>query len=230
MLKKIGKIALMAAAVLAYGNESKATAIVSDNLIYNGSGEIYGPSGWMDGWTVSGMSVSGYGNWGVGRPTPDAGNVFFWGGYSGSATAAQSIDVSAWSDAIDMGTTGADLSGYFGGYGSQNDNTTLYASFRDEAGSLLGQWNVGSVLAGQRGYRTGMVFESVFNYIPELTRSVDILFTARRYSGSDNDGYSDNLSFVIHGEQNVVPEPASLGLFGAGLAGLAWVRRRNKTA
>ncbi len=47
-----------------------------------------------------------------------------------------------------------------------------------------------------------------------------------RLNPSDNDGYADNLAFVLQAPAGHVPEPGIVPLMLLGLGAVAWGRRR----
>ena len=49
-----------------------------------------------------------------------------------------------------------------------------------------------------------------------------------RLVSSDNDGYADNLSFILRAPAGEVPEPGMAALFLGGLGVLGWTRRRRQ--
>ena len=87
----------------------------------------------------------------------------------------------------------------------------------------LGDVQIGPVTAADRGELTGLLDRSTAGLVPAGTRSVDLVLTATRYQGSSDDGYADNLSFVLAapGVVSGAPEPGAwiLMLGGVGLLG-----------
>ena len=65
--------------------------------------------------------------------------------------------------------------------------------------------------------------------VPVGTTQAQLVLSMERLSGYDNDGYADNLSFVLSNPQPV-PEPAAYGLLLSGLAALSLVRARRRRA
>ncbi len=157
----------------------------------------------------------------------DRGRLLFYGGVAALTIATQSITL-ATTDlaAIDAGRAGYNLSGYLGGFANQDDNTILSAAFRSGSGALLASSSVGPVLAADRNQISGLLFRSASGAVPVGTRSVDILLTITRVSGSFNNGAADNLNFSLI-NPNAVPEPAAGALLVAGGLGLLAVRRRR---
>lgn len=174
------------------------------NLIVNPGAEA-GPSGSViPGWNTTGTyEVVGY-DAGGGFPTPSdpgsptRGNKFFAGGSSGPESSAyQGIILSAYAPAIDAGTQSATLSGWIGGFASQDDHCDVIATFYDELGGLLGQQTIGGVFAADRASKTGMLFRSSSGPVPIGTRQVLVQVRMTRAAGSYNDGYADDLSFSL---------------------------------
>jgi len=48
-----------------------------------------------------------------------------------------------------------------------------------------------------------------------------------RQGGGDNDGYADNLAFVLDAPASQVPEPATSALALLSLGLMGWLRRRQ---
>lgn len=64
------------------------------------------------------------------------------------------------------------------------------------------------------------------------TLTIDIFGSGAGYQGGADESWGiDNLNVVLRtvGDGQKVPEPATLGLFGIGLAGLGWAARKRKT-
>lgn len=160
----------------------------------------------------------------TGGPT-DAGANYFYGGETVAdssnpvATGFQDIDVSSAASLIDAGNLPYTLSGWLGGYSSQNDNTVLVAQFQDWTGKVLGTAQIGPVLAADRNDNSSLIQKSANGNVPTGTRVVHLLMTITRTDGSNNDGLADSLSLVLGSAGNVAPEITgtiiSAGAFGA---------------
>ena len=188
---------------------STASAVVSANLITNPGAEA--AAGSSDGSTVaipnwttaSGFTAIQYGASGgfpgtVVSTAIGGGSNFFGGGpNSASSSAFQVIDVSASAAGIDTGNGTANLSGYLGGFDTQDDNMVVVAAFLSASNTQLGTLTIGPVTAADRANVTTLLLRSTSGAVPTGTRTIKVTMTATRLSGTANDGYADNLSLTL---------------------------------
>jgi hypothetical protein len=199
-------LAVLALAALA---PQRASAIsYGVNVIANGNAEAGGNSAVgnpvsVPSWTTSAFftvipynAPGGYPTSGGPGP-PDRLIQFFGGGNAAVSTATQNIDLSANAADINAGNVIFDLSGYFGGFSSDNDNARLSVTFFNGATSL-GIATVGHVTAKDRGNATGLILRRGSGIVPVNTTRVVITLTMTRSSGSSNDGYADSLQFICN--------------------------------
>lgn len=96
----------------------------------------------------------------------------------GNAIMVQSADVSGHATDIDAGNLEIELSGYFGGVGSDNDRAKLEAHFYDGQGNNLptpmGQPIVGDVTATHRNHQNILLFREGRFPIVAGTRRIDV--------------------------------------------------------
>lgn len=224
---------LVAVGSLALARSSEAT--LNSNLIVNPGAEsdvVTVPAGGvvptLTGWTRTGnLTAVKYDTTDFITSTDpgpiDRGANFFAGGPSSSSSSAtQTISVSDETVRIDGGLLKYNLSGYFGGYLSQQDYAILRAQFRDGSDAVLGTASVGGDNASSRGGATGLLLDEKAGAVPVGTRSVVLTLEMTRAGGSYNDGYADNLVFSFQS----VPEASTAILFGLGLAPLVLHRRK----
>ena len=187
--------------------------VFGPNLIVNGNAET-GP-GSPDGttlpvpnapsWTLAGNFTVVQYNAPGGFPLstdpgpPARGSNYFAGGNNASSSAAQTINVAAGAAAIDGGTATYSLSGWLGGFSSQDDNATLTVTFRNAGATAIGSASIGPVMAADRGSATGMLLRNAAGAVPAGTRTIDVVLQLTRVSGTYNDGYADELSLVLAG-------------------------------
>jgi hypothetical protein len=186
------------------------------NLIQNGNAEAGSSSAVGDplpgptpvpGWTISSaFTVINYkpanDNSGFPKTTdpgpPDRLNQFFAGGNGAAvSTATQNIDLSANANDINAENVIFELSGYFGGFSSDNDNARLSATFFN-GNTSLGIVTVGHATAKDRGNATGLILRRGSGIVPVNATRVVITQTMTRLNGNSNDGYADSLSFICN--------------------------------
>jgi hypothetical protein len=102
----------------------------------------------------------------------------------------------------------------------------LFLNFLDGTDAVVGTFSVGGVDATDRANLTGLLFRTSNGVIPTGATQAQFLLEATRTDGSYNDGYADNLSFIV-GTPSVVPEPTSMALLGTGLVGIIPFARRK---
>lgn len=113
------------------------------------------------------------------------------------------------------------LSGWLGGWASQADNALLYVSFLDGGDGEIGHAAIGPVTPGDRRNVTGLLYREASDWLPVGTSRLMFSLSMERAGGGDNDGYADNLAFVLNAPAPaVVPEPAGLAWLGLGMLAL----------
>ena len=163
-------------------------------------------------------------------PANRGSNLFTGGPSAGSSSGFQLINLAPDASVIDAGKATFTLSGYFGGFSTQNDYSFLTADFLDASNNSLGSTQIGFVSSADRGGVSGLLLRSTDGFVPVGARTINLGLGMVRTDGTYNDGYADNLSLVLHGSAAPVPEASttvSLGLLlGMGAMALA-VRRRT---
>lgn len=223
-------------------NAALATVINVGNVLVNADAEA-GAGGdgstivAVPGWTTSGnFTVVDYaagvpGGWpdpATDPVPPDRGENFFSGGPGNAfSSATQVIGASDDAALIDTGVVTYALSGWLGGFASQNDNAVLTATFLDSASTPLAVASIGPVTAAERGNQSGFLLRSTSGLVPVGTREIGILLEMTRAAGVFNDGYADSLSLTLTepGGSVPIPEPSALALVGIGLLGIGFGRR-----
>jgi CSLREA domain-containing protein len=157
--------------------------------IYSGTLIAYGASGGFPTITDTGPLDRGFG--------------FFAGGKSAISQFTQTVALSSIGAAIDAGKVHYDLSGYLGGYATDDDYSVLRAKFLDAGHGLISDNSIGLVYASDRISQTGLLFRGTTGLLPIGTRFIDINLSMVRLNGFDNDGYADNLSLVLWQQSKV---------------------------
>jgi hypothetical protein len=205
---------IVAAAVLVVSTARSATpaaaASAGTNLLVNPGAETgeCSPNGLqgvtLPGWNItSGMpNIVCYGTAG-GYPTsstpgsPMRGNAFFAGGATGNGAMEQVVDVSSGASAIDAGGVTFNLSGWLGGYASQNDRAAVTATFYSGSGSSLATRQIGPVLAADRANTTEFLQKQASGTVPSGTRTINVTVSYTWAAGNTTDGYVDDLSLTV---------------------------------
>lgn len=218
---------LVGAALLAAVCSAQAAVVYGDNLVVNGDAEA-GLVGWTGypGYDMF-QSVNYGSNWVLPtQPGPGDRGARMFSGLGQYAVGYQTLD---------FGTTTSQrmsysLSGWLGGWSNQGDNALFYVQFLDELGNEVGSSAIGPVTPGDRDNQTGLFYRESEGFLPEGTRSLSFWLSMERLVSGDNDGYADNLSFILHAPGGEVPEPGMATLFVLGGGILGWARRRPKPA
>jgi hypothetical protein len=203
--------AVPAAASATLGRAAAATSVTSGNLLVDPGAESVAQCSatGLDGMTIPGWTItSGEPNavcYGApnGFPTagtpgsPTRGNQFFNGGGTGNSSLSQTVDVSAAASAIDAGGVPVTLSGWLGGWSSQNDRVGVTATFQDASGATLGSTAIGPVTNKNRGNTTEFLQKSATATLPAHTRSIRVDMNFTYTAGSNTDGYADDLSLTV---------------------------------
>jgi len=216
---------LFAAALCALACSAHAGIVYGDNLIVNGDAEA-GLSGWSGYPDYSMFQSVNYGsNWVLpSQPGPaDRGNAMF-AGLGQYAVGYQTLDLSTTTSR----SISYSLSGWLGGWSNQDDNALFYVQFLDQFGNEIGSSALGPVMAQDRANQTGLYYRESGGLMPSGTSKLSFWLSMERLVSADNDGYADNLSFVLAEPVNEVPEPALASTFLLGMGMLGWARRRNK--
>jgi len=216
---------LLATALLAVACSSQAAAVYGSNLVVNGGAEA-GTAGWS-GYDAYGniQSVSYGSNWVLPtQPGPDDRGAKMFTGTGAYAVGYQALD-------FGMATTQSisySLSGWLGGWSNQTDNALFYVQFLDAFGAEIGGAAIGAVTAADRNNQTGLFYRETDGLLPVGTSSLAFWLSMERNGGGDNDGYADNLAFVLQAPVGEVPEPGMASLLLLSLGALGWARRRAR--
>lgn len=216
-------LGVAALAAAAFG--ANASPVFGSNLIVNGDAESDVASSWLafDGYARP-QAVNYGPNWvQPTQPGPaNRGKRLFVG--DGARTAGYQM--------FDLGATlmqplSFRLSGWLGGWAAQADNALLYVSFLDLGDSEIGHAAIGPVTPADRRGATGLLYREASDWLPVGTSRLMFSLSMERVGGGDNDGYADNLAFVLNAAPAMVPEPAGLAWLGLGMLALVSLRRRT---
>ncbi|MEM8908115.1 MAG: T9SS type A sorting domain-containing protein [Bacteroidota bacterium] len=197
-----------------------ALHLSGQNLIANPDCEEALSGGEIPSWT----EVQGF-NWTrrtSSNPGAQSGVGYFFAGVSSRAELMQEVDVSAQAALIDAGAAFFQFNGYVRSFSqSPPDTSRIILEYRDGPdGNILASFD-----SGKRINRTTWELVSDARFAPPLTRSIRIRLFSMRGVGSNNDGYTDNLSLILSGSL-----PVELTAFKASTIGNSAVKLEWTTA
>ena len=182
------------------------------NLIVNGGGESNvggmgagsgpAPRFWKRTGTLEVIKYGAYGGFpSATTPGPKIrGRSFFSGGYNTTVQTRieQTLDLTWAAATVDAGKAKYVLSGWLGGYGSDDNNARLVVIFRNAAGRILGSKAIGPVMAAQRAGQTSFLLRQATAAVPKKTRRATVQLKITKVgSATYVSGYADNLSLVL---------------------------------
>lgn len=143
-------------------------------------------------------------------------NLFVGGPASDRSEASQLVSIAAAARLVDSGLVSYRLSGWLGGFASQEDHAVLSVSFRRANGHEVGGAAIGPVRAADRAAATGLQPRAQFGAIPAGTRQIFIRLEMSKEPnvGTYNDGYADNLGLrltSLFGSNLIVNGDAEMG-------------------
>jgi hypothetical protein len=153
----------------------------------NPGAETGNTTGWTNELGALGVNSSG----------PDAydGTYYFYGGTSAETRARQRVDIVAAgldSGDIDNGRSYADLSAWMAGFPVDTDQGEIGIRFLNAA-----QATISTVYSGLVNRTDTWVLVNLRNNIPVGTRYIDVLLHAKRFSGTNNDAYFDDINLDL---------------------------------
>jgi cytochrome c553/chitodextrinase len=165
----------------------------------------------MDGWNIeqgTARILSGKAGTCDGGPSIKSGTAIFNPGSICSNPTPlgllyQSVDVNAWDEAIDTGQSKVLFGAALRGWGTDNDEASVYLSFRDRNDNELG---TSQILSGKEGYwKTELSYAPV----PAQTRSIRFYMQGKRIDTStnpNNDSFVDDTYLrVVTPDDNYMP-------------------------
>ncbi|MEZ5300600.1 MAG: glycerophosphodiester phosphodiesterase family protein [Verrucomicrobiales bacterium] len=193
-------------------------ALLNANLIANPDAELGAPGvtagqdtavpGWEDAsGLITAQAYNGYGvddpGQGGSYPGAEFGSAYFyggegWGSSAGSADLRQVVDLSPAIALVDAGGLTFAASGWFGGWGAQDDTALLIVRFLDFGGAPLVEFQIGGPSAADRGSTSMLIEDSASGAVPVGARQIEITLRFTKASGGTyGDGSADRLSLIL---------------------------------
>lgn len=200
-----------------------------DNLLVNAGADAASGgdgsssyAGNLPGWAVTGelMAV----DYALGCPggypcttdpgPADPGVNHFAGGNVALSTASQTVDLAFAGSSIQGTGAYYSLSGWLGGYASQNDYAQLSVSFLNAASEVVGTGSIGPVSAADRGNQTALLYREQSGWVPDGAVSAQVQLQMTRTGGTSNDGYADSLALSLK-QANVLLSAPTTAVVGS---------------
>jgi gliding motility-associated-like protein len=175
---------------------------IAQELVINGGAELPPSFGWTQLNPVE-IWKSDF------QVTPHSGTFHFYPENTvlASSELYQDISLSSYSTAIDAGTANFTFSGWRRGYPSDFDQSRIVVEYRDASNAIL----VTALNTASSDFSVWTVSTDTRN-APVGTRSVRIRLISTRLSGSDNDGYYDDISFIYNNPPAACTPPTMVTL------------------
>jgi len=174
---------------LVYENEG---TVQEYPLIIVNPGAEDGVTGWTNEVGVLGVDTS--------TPDPHSGLGFFYGVNNAHTTASQRVELAAVSDVdverLDDGDCWIIVQWFAASFTGQDDTGAMWVRFRDASEVQIGGDHQGPALRPLPNVT--WIPRSFAVLIPAGTRYVDLVMDMVRVDGSDNDGYTDDISAAIY--------------------------------
>ncbi len=168
---------------------STGASIAAPNLLLNPGAEDS-----LMNWTIVEGIVESLTDGACNGISPHSGERYFGVGgiceESPLGVCIQGIDVSMYADSIDAGNFPVNFGGYLSNF-SGSDLPEMRLIFRDQNSVEIGSSNTISTL------NSSWTLFSVWENIPELTRTIQVELMGTRNAGTDNDSYFDDLFLNI---------------------------------
>lgn len=131
--------------------------------------------------------------------TSPAPTFVFWGGTAARSDGIQIIDLHAWAAQIDTGCVTASFSALLGGWEAQADQARVtFFPMNSAFERFQNGWGLGPVTPAQRGNVTRLLARSHSGFpLPVGTRYLEVWVLCERFSGTNNDGYADDISVQL---------------------------------
>ncbi|CAF1399927.1 unnamed protein product, partial [Didymodactylos carnosus] len=180
------------------------------NVVVNGNGETgacetgsgsISPPGWTTSGPITQVSYNNptYGDLSLTDPGPsDRGCCYFFGQISANTSMLQTINLTAYSTAIDAHNVSYNLSAWLGGYGTQDDSAAVIVLFFSQSMLLLGSsTKIGPVYAAARGSISKLLYQSTKGMVMVNVRYLQVQVIITRSVPNSNDGDVDDVSVVL---------------------------------
>lgn len=182
---------------------------MANDILINGSNEWIEPAGSIPLWTEA---IATTWTQRAANPEPQHGSYYFFAGANANAELRQDIDISIAADSIDAGVQSVTFYGWFRSF-NQNPRDTAFA--------ILEFWNsdlttlIWSDSTEKYFQFDAWTQDSLGGIVPVDSRWARLRMRSKRGSGTNNDGYFDNLSLIAnppiyYGPRDLVVQPDSL--------------------